>query len=77
MEGQVVHRVSGIIHRCEVSTTQQYDDGMWHQLTALYSRGECSIIVDNEIVTVSNSELRIPSQDGNDYIGGAPLFNGR
>ena len=73
----MVHRVSGIIHRCQVNTTQRYDDGMWHLLTALYSRGECSITVDNEIVTVSNSELVIPRQDGDDYIGGAPLFNDR
>ena len=77
MEGQVWYQISGVVSRCQLNTTQQYNDGIWHQLTALYTGGECSLTVDDEVVTDSNSELIIPTQDGNDYIGGAPVFAGR
>ena len=78
MNGQVRFRISGLFSVCEVNTTQRYDDDTWHYLTALYSSRECSITVDNEVVTESTAEdLIIPTQDGNDYIGGAPFFVGR
>ena len=71
------YRISGVFSGCEVNTTQRYDNDAWHYLTALYSRGVCSITVDDEVVTQSTSDLIIPTQDGDDYIGGAPMFAGR
>ena len=76
MDGQVWYRIPGLISECEVNTTQRYDDGTWHYLTALFSGGNCSITVDDEVVTRSTSESIIPQIDNN-YIGGAPLFAGR
>ena len=77
MDGQVWYQISGVIGRCEVNTTQRYDDNTWHYLTALYSGRECSITIDDEVVTQSTPELTIPAQVDNNYIGGAPLFAGR
>lgn len=73
MEGQVWYQLS---NGCQVNTTQRYDDNAWHYLTALYSGGECSIIVDGEVANGSTPELVLPTQDSN-YIGAAPLFNDR
>ena len=61
-----------------VETTEQYNDGNWHYLTALYSMAECSINVDGEIrnSTVA-SELSLPAANSDVYIGGAPTFRSR
>ena len=77
MDGQVWYRISGVFSECEVNTAQRYDDDTWHYLTALFSGGECSITVDDEVVTQSTSDLIIAAQLDNNYIGGAPLFAGR
>lgn len=77
MDGQVWYQISGVgLRGCVVNTTQRYDDNTWHYLTALYSGGECSITVDDE-VTRSTSEPIVFRQVDNNYIGGAPLFAGR
>ena len=71
MEGQVGYQLSG---RCQVNTMQRYDDNTWHYLTALYSGGECSITVDDEMVNDTTTEMALPTQHSNDYIGAAPMF---
>ena len=78
MEGQVWYQIRGLHNMCEIYTTRRYDDGTWHNLTTLYSGGECSVTVDEEMVTYSTSELIIPTQEvGNNYIGGVPILDGR
>lgn len=77
MNGQVWYQIRGLINSCEINTVQRYDDGSWHNLTALYSGGECSITVDDEVATDSTSDLIITTEDGNNYVGGAPVFDGR
>jgi len=63
---------------CIVETSEQYNDGNWHYLTALYSMAECSINVDGEIRNNSvASELSLPAVNSDVYIGGAPIFTSR
>ena len=71
IDGQVWYRISGIFSECEVNTVQQYDDNIWHYLTALYSGGECSITVDDEMV-IQSTELTFSTDVSDVYIGGVP-----
>lgn len=75
MDGQVWYQLSG---RCQVNSRQRrYDDNTWHYLNASYSGQECTITVDDEMVSISATEMALPTQRSNDYIGAAPMLTGR